>query len=248
LGKIPLLQIADGTEYAAVNAQSRSVPSVKHSKNVEPSTKAERTRVAILSAAEKLFARTGYETTRLEDVAEIVGLTRAALFYYFRDKQTLYDAMLEDAFGSMAARLDEALSAPGTIGARIERAVEAWVDVMAGRPTLARLILRYIADADEHPTQRIYSSSEHFRSTYWELFEQGRTSGELKPLHADPFHAASAVVGHTVFYISALAPLIPNSDFESLAPQQIASHKEDVLHVVRYQLGITASRRGKKKN
>ena len=95
-----------------------------------------------------MFASSGYAATRLEDVAEAVGLTtRAALFYYFADKQTLYDATLENAFGSLASHLDEALSTPGTIPQRIERAVEAWIDAIVARPTLGRLILRYVADA-----------------------------------------------------------------------------------------------------
>ena len=79
------------------------------------------------------------------------------------------------------------------------------------------------------------------------MVEQGRLSGELKPLHDDPFHATGAVIGHTVFYISALAALVPSQDFKSLAPEQVAAHKNDLLHTVRYQLGYTASRRAKKK-
>jgi AcrR family transcriptional regulator len=209
---------------------------------LEPSAKAGRTRSAILAAAEKMFARSGYAATRLEDVAEAVGLTtRAALFYYFADKQALYDATLENAFGSLAAHLDEALSTPGTIPQRIERAVEAWIDAIVARPTLGRLILRYVADAEERPTQRIYSSSEQLLRKYWGLFEQGRASGELEPTDDNPFHAASAVIGTTVFYVSALASLIRLGDFKQLAPRQVAAHKRDVLHTVQYLLGIAVS-------
>ena len=53
-----------------------------------PLAKAQRTRAAILAAAERLFARRGYAATRLEDVAEAVGLKRAALFYHFRDRRS----------------------------------------------------------------------------------------------------------------------------------------------------------------
>jgi AcrR family transcriptional regulator len=84
-------------------------------------------------------------------VGEVVGLKRAALFYYFRDKQALYDAVIEDAFGALVARLDAAFSAPSSIAARVERAVEAWVDTIVERPTLA-LILRHAAEAEERPT------------------------------------------------------------------------------------------------
>jgi TetR/AcrR family transcriptional regulator len=228
-----LESIAGGTNPLPVSS------SVNDSDQLELSAKAGRTRSAILVAAESLFARKGYAATRLEDVAEAVGLTtRAALFYYFPDKQALYDAMLENAFGSLAAHLDEALSVPGPIATRIERAVEAWVDAIMARPTIARLILRYVADAEERPAQRIYSSSERLLRTYLALFEEGRASGELEPLDDNPFHAASAVIGTTVFYVSALAALIPFGDFEPLAPRQVTAHKRDVLSTVQRLLGI----------
>ena len=63
------------------------------------SSRAERTRTAILVAAEGLFAQKGFDATRLEDVAAAVGIRRASIVYYFRDKRELYDAVLEDVFG-----------------------------------------------------------------------------------------------------------------------------------------------------
>jgi TetR/AcrR family transcriptional regulator len=209
-----------------------------------PPAKAERTRAAILAAAEHLFARRGYAATRLEDVADAVGLKRAALFYHFRDKQELYDAVIEDAFGALAARFDQVFSMPGGVASRVERAVEAWVDAIAARPTLARLILRYAAEAEEHPTQSLFPAAERLFRIGWSLFEQGRASGELSPLHDDPFHAASALIGATVFYVSALVPLLPpDGDFDPLAPEQVAAHKRDALRTARRLFGIRAPRR-----
>jgi TetR/AcrR family transcriptional regulator len=198
-------------------------------------------------AAEQQFARRGFVATRLEDVAAAVDLKRAALFYHFRDKQSLYDAVLADAFGSLAARLSEAFSAPAKISVRIERAVEAWVDTVVARPTLARLILRHAAEAEDHAVQGIFPAASHFLSVGWSLFEQGRARGELKPVHDDPIHAASAVVGATVFYVAALAPLLPNATFHALTPEQAATHKRDALRTVRLLLGIPAPRRAVKK-
>jgi TetR/AcrR family transcriptional regulator len=208
--------------------------------------KAQRTRAAVLAAAERLFARRGYAATRLEDVAEAVGLKRAALFYHFRDKQALYDAVIEDAFGSLVERLDAAFSASTPIAARIERAVEAWVDAIIERPTLARMILRHAAETEEHPTQILVPAAERLLREAWSLFERGRASRELDPLHDDPFHTASAVLGATVFYVSALASLLPARDFDPLAPEQVAAHKRDALRTVRRLLGIGTPRRVKR--
>lgn len=203
------------------------------------SGKTERARLTILTAAEDLFATRGFANTRLEDVADVVGLTRAALFYYFRDKQSLYNAMLENAFGTLAAQLSDVLAANGyTTAERIERAVEAWADAIVARPTLARLILRYVADTKELPMQRMYSDSDRLLLKFWSLFGEGCRSGELQPVHDDPFHAASAVIGTTVFYVCALAPLVPNGGFEPLNPKQVAAHKQEVLFAARHLLGI----------
>jgi len=214
---------------------------------LEPSAKAERTRAAILAAAEQQFARHGFVATRLEDVAAAVDLKRAALFYHFRDKKSLYDAVVADAFGSLAARLEEALSAPVAIPVRIERAVEAWVDTVVARPTLARLILRHAAEADEHAMQAMFPGVERLVSLAWSLFEQGTKNGDLKPVHDDPFHAASTVIGATVFYVTALGPLIPSASFKPLAPEQTAAHKRNTLCTVRLLLGIAEPRPARKK-
>jgi AcrR family transcriptional regulator len=200
--------------------------------------KAERTRSVILAAAEELFATHGYAATRLEDVADTVGLTRAALFYYFKDKQALYDAMLKNAFGSMTAQLNAALGAKGSIAQRVELAVGAYVDAVAGRPSLARLILRYVADAKEQPPQDLLSTDNQTLLNFWSLFQKGRKSGELRPVHDDPFHAASAIIGTTVFYVAGLSALIPQGKFEPLDPRQIAAHKREAVFVVRHLLGI----------
>lgn len=197
-------------------------------------------RSAILAAAEEQFARGGYAATRLDAVAEAMGMTGAALFYYFRDKGALYDAMMENAFAKLAASLGEVLSADTSIGARIERAVEVWVETIVARPTLARLILRHIADNEQHPNRPIYPASDAFLRMAFALFEHGRKTGELNPIHDHPYHAASAIIGGTIFYASALAPLVPSGDFDPLSPEQVAAHKRDAVRIARWYLGIGA--------
>lgn len=202
-------------------------------------TRASRTQAEILQTAEQLFASQGFAGTRVEDVAEAVGISRAGLFYHFRDKQMLYDAMIANAFGALTQQLHDLLDATEhPIPKRIELAVAAWVDATVVRPTLARLILRFVADGTDGVIQRIFSDDVLIPVKFWTLFEEGRRSGELKPLHDDPFHAASAVIGTTVFYVGAMATLIPEGIFEPLAPAQVLAHKQEALRSTRRLLGI----------
>jgi AcrR family transcriptional regulator len=56
---------------------------------------AERTRNAILDAAEQVFYAQGVARTSLEEIAKAAGVTRGAVYWHFHDKLALLDAMLQ---------------------------------------------------------------------------------------------------------------------------------------------------------
>src|SRR5689334_12948661 len=106
-----------------------------------------RTRAQILEAAETIFATKGYAATRLEDIAAQVGIRRASLVYYFRDKQELYDAVLTDVIGGPMSTVRHVFTAARGPPGASDAALDASVDYAGERPALARLLLREIADA-----------------------------------------------------------------------------------------------------
>lgn len=55
------------------------------------------TRELLLDAAEVVFARQGVSRTSLQDVAQEAGLTRGALYWHFKDKADLFNAMMDRA-------------------------------------------------------------------------------------------------------------------------------------------------------
>jgi TetR/AcrR family acrAB operon transcriptional repressor len=77
---------------------------------------AQATRCAILDAAEHLFQARGVSATSLQDIAAATGVTRGAIYWHFKDKGDLFNAMMNRVCLPMedsAARLgDETQSAP----------------------------------------------------------------------------------------------------------------------------------------
>jgi TetR/AcrR family acrAB operon transcriptional repressor len=63
------------------------------------------TRNRILDAAERVFSRRGVSRTSLDDVARAAGVTRGAIYWHFKDKADLFDAML----GRVALPMEEML-------------------------------------------------------------------------------------------------------------------------------------------
>ncbi len=61
----------------------------------------------ILAAAEAVFARTGFAGATMAEIAELAGLPKANLHYYFRTKASLYRAVLDHTLSLWLAETDE---------------------------------------------------------------------------------------------------------------------------------------------
>jgi len=72
-------------------------------------TKGQRTRKNILNCARKVFARAGYVTLRMSDVAEESGVSMGALYRYFQNKDDLFVNLIGDIHEQMfsASRASE---------------------------------------------------------------------------------------------------------------------------------------------
>lgn len=81
--------------------------------DVEPSSitkmPSKKRKAQILSVATELFAKTGYEGTSLRDVAEKCGMTKAALYYHFADKEALLRSVVEYRMTRLNDIIDTAL-------------------------------------------------------------------------------------------------------------------------------------------
>lgn len=205
-------------------------------------SRAERTRSAILETAEALFAERGFEATRLEDVAERVGIRRASIVYYFKDKRELYEAVLHDLFSELLAGVQAALEAPGPLLERADQAIVAWVETIARRPSLPRLLLREVLDArGTAPVLRAHTEP------FFELVRRvlARSAGDSLVAEIDAAHVTSAIAGASLFQLTALPALVPELGGDPLAPERLAQHREQLLRLAHRLL--RAPRRAERK-
>ena len=208
-------------------------------------SRAERTRAAVLEAAEAIFAEKGFAATRLEDVADRVGIRRASIVYYFKDKKQLYHAVLAGVFGGLLAKIGDALTGPDPLPARIEAGVCAWVDYVGARPSTARLLLREVADAAPgHRPAVLEHTAPFFELVRKQVFERDAAEiGQLTPI--DPVHLASTIAGATVFFVAAMPALVPELELDPVSPAHLAAHREEVLRIVRRLLGTRGPRQAR---
>src|SRR6202046_2989568 len=72
------------------------------------------TRERIQAVALELFAEHGYEKTSLREIAERLGVTKAALYYHFKSKEDIVRSFTEDYVTDLDALIDWGAAQPRT--------------------------------------------------------------------------------------------------------------------------------------
>jgi len=196
--------------------------------------RAEKTRNAILTAAEDLFASRGFEATRLEDIAERVGIRRASIVYYFKDKREVYDAMIADVLAGLHGALVQALAPRHWEPLdRVEAVVSAWAYYVGGRPTTARLLLREIADATPGVANTAWRHAGPLVDLVRREFTENPEIANAGFEKRSPIHVASTVVGATVFFLGAMPRLLTDREFDPTTREHIEAHRDELTRIVR---------------
>ncbi|MFE9954300.1 TetR/AcrR family transcriptional regulator [Micromonospora sp. NPDC005299] len=76
------------------------------------------TRQRIQAVALELFTEQGYEKTSLREIAERLGVTKAALYYHFRSKDEIVSSFVDDRLRRMDELIEWAGTQPATLATR----------------------------------------------------------------------------------------------------------------------------------
>jgi AcrR family transcriptional regulator len=78
------------------------------------------TRARIQSVALELFVEQGYDKTSLREIAERLGVTKAALYYHFRTKDDIVASAVEDLLAEVDAIVAWGRSQPPGAATRLD--------------------------------------------------------------------------------------------------------------------------------
>jgi AcrR family transcriptional regulator len=105
---------------------------------------AEDKRQRILSAAVRVFAAQGYESTRVGDIAKEAGVAYGLVYHYFGSKDAVLEAVFREQWGRLLAAValaeETGETAPEQLGLVVKIVLRTWRD----DPDLVRLLVREI--------------------------------------------------------------------------------------------------------
>ena len=141
----------------------------------------------ILRAAEKEFAGKGFAGARMDKIAKSAGLDKATLYYYFRTKQEIYNAVVMEvtqAFTELSSKGFERNTDPGE---ELAAFVDMLVDFLDKHKSFALLLRREFSEPGSKGRSVIYKTVAPLMRRVRDFVHRDIAKGEMRKV--DPEHA-----------------------------------------------------------
>ena len=194
---------------------------------------ADRSQSTILAAARDEFAEFGLGGARMDRIAERAGLNKRLIYYYFEDKEKLFQAVLEQAYRDIREQemglhlLD--LEPP----AAVRRLIEFTWDYYLAHPEFMTLLNSANLHKARHleGSKRARELNSPLVETLAAVLERGRREGSFRG-GVDPVQLYVSIAGLSYFYLSnshTLSAIFGRDLLSPKARSERLSHMTDVI-------------------
>lgn len=136
----------------------------------------------ILQAAACLIHAKGYQATTIQDVADEVEFSKAAFYYFVKNKEDLLYQILLRTLTGMLETVREIVAGPGDPGGKLLRVVEAYVRMVGERPDTFAVYFKERAHLVPAHRETVTDLERQIVAELRGLFSQGVVAGGLRDL------------------------------------------------------------------
>jgi AcrR family transcriptional regulator len=194
---------------------------------------ADRSQSTILAAARDEFAESGLGGARVDRIAERAGLNKRLIYYYFEDKESLFQAVLEQAYRDIRTEEMKLRLTDLEPVAAVRRLIEFTWDYYLAHPEFITLLnsanlhkARHLAES-----KRARELNSPLVETLATVLERGRRDGSFRG-GVDPVQLYVSIAGLAYFYLSnsyTLSAIFGRDLMSSKARSERLSHMTDVI-------------------
>ena len=194
----------------------------------------EQSRAAILDAAVREFSREGVAGARTDSIARAARVNKALLYYYFEDKEGLYNAVLDQVFGELLAAVEEVLSRDLPPKEKIIAYARTHFDYIANHPLYPRIVQGEMMSASHGRAPRLERiAKQYFRPLFAGLagvLQQGQARGEFRAV--DPMHFIPSMIAMIVFYFTNASVMRMVTGRDPFLPEFVAQRRAAVVDFI----------------
>jgi AcrR family transcriptional regulator len=130
------------------------------------------TRAKILTVAEKLFAESGFDGTRVDDIADKAGVNKALIYYYFKSKDDILDALFTSAIQDVIKVIVSTYDDMQLEEHEIERIFDVLVDLISRKKHIISVMLMESLKASPNRRPHLFKITDYFIGGEVETLEQ----------------------------------------------------------------------------
>jgi TetR/AcrR family transcriptional regulator len=218
---------------AATPRAKRGAAAAKAKARLEPVRDAERTRRALLDAAEIEFAAKGLAGARVDVIAEESSANKRMLYYYFGSKEELYVAVLERAYGAMREREKELNLTHLEPLEAIQKLVEFKFDYYEENPRIIPLLAAENLQGGKYlkRSRRLRDMHMSLVDMICKVLETGEKTGVIRP-GIDPFQLYVSMSALSYFYFSNSATLSAAFGRQLESPAERKARRTHAVEVI----------------
>jgi TetR/AcrR family transcriptional regulator len=161
------------------------------------------TRRVILEAALQTFSLYGFDGASITRIARLHQVSPPLIHYYFKSKDALWRAAMDQGIGAMITDLEEICRemVEADCIARLKFFIRRYLGIVAERRAVFRVIVR----ESDMPSPRLTWLAQHYMTPLYSLIagliEEAQNSGRLKPV-APPYHMAQIITGACYHFLA----------------------------------------------
>jgi len=110
------------------------------------------TRENILRVAKDVFFKKGLSGARMQEIADLAGINKAMLHYYFTSKEQLFNVVFENAFQIFAGHIIHLLNGDGSLEKKIDLYIDYTIDSLKKSPGITVFVINELNTNPERIT------------------------------------------------------------------------------------------------
>lgn len=165
----------------------------------------EERRSQILEAAMSVFSRLGFHEARMDDIAHEAGLSKGALYLYYKSKDAIIGAILRYMFAGEMRQFAKLRDSEGSATERILTMTRLFADDAERMPLALPIMVEFYATAarDRSVRQFLQGAFQDYTTLMTSIIQDGMNSGEFSAANAGDVAIALGALyeGMLVLYI-----------------------------------------------
>ena len=185
----------------------------------------------ILLVAEKVFAERGFKGTTVREVAQKAGIANSLIFYYFKNKTVLYEAVFQNFLKQAEDLIQRNLNLDLDRLSILKKLLFEFIDFAVTYRNSVIILTREIIDKGIHVEKINQNYIKPLYGMVSEFLAEGAREAHFREV--DPLHFLQSLLGMLIFYFLS-DPLVQAIGVkEPYGSEEIEKHKIEVWNMVR---------------